>query len=87
MKFAALIASLLLCGCAEQQLAPNSGGSASPAGSASQSASAPSSDPSITLPKFKAPAADSTPTYGDRVWVDGYYRNNGTYVKGHWRRK
>jgi hypothetical protein len=21
------------------------------------------------------------------VWVDGYYRKNGSYVKGHWRRK
>jgi uncharacterized protein YgiM (DUF1202 family) len=20
-----------------------------------------------------------------RVWVNGYYRKNGTYVKGHWR--
>jgi hypothetical protein len=20
-----------------------------------------------------------------RVWVDGYYRKDGTYVRGHWR--
>ncbi|MDM5202468.1 phage tail tape measure protein [Bacillus velezensis] len=23
----------------------------------------------------------------NEVWVDGYYRNNGTYVKGYWRKK
>lgn len=27
----------------------------------------------------------TTFVYAQDVWVDGYYRSDGTYVRGHWR--
>jgi hypothetical protein len=52
----------------------SSSGSASRSRSSSASGSASGSD------------ADSDSNSG-MVWVNGYYRKNGTYVKGHWRKR
>jgi uncharacterized protein YgiM (DUF1202 family) len=40
-----------------------------------------------TPSKPSASASSSSSSSSGRVWVDGYYRKNGTYVKGHWRKK
>jgi len=33
------------------------------------------------------PSQTESPSSGGSVYVPGYYRKNGTYVKGYWRRK
>ncbi len=38
------------------------------------------------LRRARRPSASTpTPSSGDRVYVRGYYRKDGTYVQGHWR--
>lgn len=29
----------------------------------------------------------SAPAFGESTWVEGYYRKDGTYVQGHYRRQ
>lgn len=47
----------------------------------------------VTIKRVVAPAAAKetwpkvTPAVSKTVWVNGYYRANGTYVKGYWRSK
>ena len=41
------------------------------------------SAPAASAPAASAPAPSASPGL---VWVDGYYRKDGSYVRGHWRR-
>lgn len=46
----------------------------------------PPTTPPSTPPSTTPPSTPSTPSSCAPIWVNGYYRTNGVFVRGHWRK-